>query len=137
MKWKTLKGRVKEIPTGSYRVDWDGEQGSQFSADILDWLFPYWKADTVLAEFPVAGTKSRFDYVNLSRHVILECDGAQHSSFNKHWHKGSRANYLSQIKRDLEKDEIARLNGFKMVRINPEDLPLTKEWFLKTYDITL
>jgi hypothetical protein len=137
MKWFTLKGRATNIPTAKYRVDWDGKQGSQFAAEVLAWLRPYWKGHEMLAEFPVAGTKSRFDYVNLTRHIIVEADGVQHNEFNPHFHRDSRAVYGAQIERDFEKDDIARLNGFTMVRIKPSDLPLTKAWLEKTFDITL
>ena len=137
MKWLTIKGRPKEIATASYKVDWDGKQGSKFAAQVLTWFKPYWRGDVVLAEFPVPGTKSRFDYVNLSKKIILEVDGDQHGEYSPHWHKGSRANYLGQIKRDLEKDSIAEINLFKMVRITTADLPLTKEWLEKTFNITL
>lgn len=137
MKQKTITGRVKEMPTAPYIVDWDGEQGSQFSADILDFLYPYWKHDVVLAEWGVPGTRMRYDYVNLSRRVICECDGLQHDQFSEHWHKGSRTNYLAQIKRDLLKEKVAEINGFKLIRIKPSDLPLTKEFFKRQFDIEL
>lgn len=136
MKWVTLTGRLKEVPTAGYAVDWDGEQGSQFSADVLDWIYPYWKGDPVLAEYPVAGTRMRFDYVNVRRKIILEVDGRQHDAFVKHMHKNRDA-YGAQFKRDIDKDAIARLNGFKMVRVKPGDLPLSREWFKATFDIDL
>lgn len=137
MKWVTLTGRVREIPTAGYAVDWDGDQGSQFSAEVLDWLFPYWKNDPVLAEFPVAGMpRCRFDFVNVRRKVILETDGKQHDQYSPHFH-GNRAALGAQFKRDMDKDAIARLNGFKMVRVKPGDLPLTREWFKATFDIDL
>lgn len=136
MKQKTITGKLKDIPTAPYRVDWDANQGSQFSADVLDFLWAYWKHDVVLAEWPVAGTKLRYDFVNLTKHIVVETDGIQHSQFSDHFH-GSRAGYLNQIKRDLLKDRIAEINGFKMVRINPDDLPLTKEFFKRQFDIDL
>ena len=83
----------------------------------------------------------RYDFVNLTKKVIVETDGRQHDAFNKHFHGNSRANYQAQIKRDLLKDALAEKNGFKMVRIKPGDLPKIrvsiKAWFRATYDITL
>ena len=138
MKFVTPSGKFKDIPVGKYRVDFDGDQGSQFSEEVLDFLYPYWKTDYVYAEVPVAGTKMRYDYVNLTKRIIVETDGEQHDEFVKHFHGTIPvAKYLKQIKNDLLKDQMAEHNGFKMVRIKPGDLPLTKAWFAKHYDITL
>lgn len=137
MKWKTLTGKIKNVPTASYRVDWDGDQGSRFSEEVLDFLFPFWKTHAVLAEYPVAGSKMRFDFVNLTRKIIIETDGFQHDRFSEHFHRGSRAVYSAHQKRDLDKDKIAEINGFQMIRIKPSDLPLTKELFLKAFNVTL
>lgn len=137
MKQLTPTGRTKDIPTKPYLVDWEGEQGSQFSAEVLDFLRPYWRHDVVLSEWPVAGTRLRYDYVNLSRRIVVESDGVQHGAFNEHLHQGSRVNYLNQIKRDLLKDKMAERNGFLMVRITPDDMPLTRDFFKRQFDIDL
>lgn len=139
MKQLTLKGRTKDIPTASYVVDWKGKQGSKFSKEVLDFLYPYWKYDIVLAEWPVAGTKMRYDFVNLTRSIIVETDGKQHDAPSKFFHGdfGMRTNYAAQLERDMDKDAIAEKNGFTMVRIKPHDLPLSKEFFKKNFDIDL
>lgn len=137
MKQITSSGRIKDIKTTPYLVDWDADQGSEFSAEVLDFLSIYWKKDVILSEWPVAGTRMRYDYVNLSKKIIVETDGIQHSEYNPHFHRNSHNIYLAQIKRDVLKDKIAELNGFKMVRINPSDLPITKEFFKRQFDITL
>lgn len=139
MKFKALSGRLVDIRNiHRYRVDWDGDQGSKFSEDVLDFLEPYWKHDIVFAELPVAGKpRMRYDFVNLSKKVIVESDGAQHDAYNAHMHGGSQERYKDQIKRDLFKDRMAEINGFTMVRVKPHDLPLTKDWFLQTWGVTL
>lgn len=137
MEWKTATGKIKNIPMHKYLVDWDGDQGSAFSEDVLDFLHTYWKNDIVCAEVPVAGTKMRYDYVNVSKKIICETDGAQHDKFiSGHFHR-TREDYKAQIKRDMLKDELAQKNGFKMIRIKPTDLPLTKEWLEETFEIKL
>ncbi len=136
MKQVTATGRTKDIPTAPYRVDWDGDQGSEFSAQVLDFLYPYWRHDVVLAEWPVPGTRMRYDFVNLSKRIIAETDGVQHDQFSTHFH-GNRVAFLSQIKRDLLKDKIADLNGFTLIRIKPGDLPLSKDFFKRQFDIDL
>lgn len=143
MKWLTPKGYPKDIRNiHQYRVDWDGEQGSDYAAEILDLLYPYWKYDIVYAELPVVGTnRLRYDYVNVSKRIICECDGKQHDDFSPHFHGNSREKYKKQIKNDILKDSAAERNGYQMVRIKPYDLPKIREdirgWFLETFDITL
>lgn len=141
MKWLTPTGRPKDIRgIHLYKVDWEGDQGSLFSEEVLDLLYPYWKHDIVFAELPVAGTRLRYDYVNLSKKIICECDGKQHDLYSAFMH-GNPEKYKTQIKNDLLKDKAAEVNKFKMVRIKPAHLPLLrvniKDWFLKTHNITL
>lgn len=137
MTFKTLTGRLKSIPVKPYLVCWDCDQGSKFAAEILDFLYRYWRHDVVVAELPVAGTKMSYDYVNLSKKIVVECDGQQHDSYVPGHFHNTRADYLAQIKRDLAKDKAAELNDFKMVRIKPRDLPLTLTWFKEFYNLDL
>lgn len=137
MKWKTSTGKYKNINMPDYLVDWDAKQDSQFSREVLLFLRPYWKHDIVCAQVPVAGTRMSYDYVNVSKRIIVEADGAQHDKLILGFFHRTAEDYKAQFKRDILKDDLAQLNNFKMVRIKPSDLPLTKEWFKKTYDITL
>lgn len=137
MKWKTLSGRLKDIPSHQYRVDFDGDQGSEFSAEVLDFFYPYWKYDVVFAEHPVPGTKMRWDFVNQTKRVILETDGDQHHDPQNHWNKIKPGAWLKQVKHDADKDKIAEKNGYTVVRIRECDLPLTKEWVQETFGIIL
>jgi hypothetical protein len=142
MKWKTASGKLKDIKgVHNYLVDWTAKQGSEFSTEVLGLLQPYWGKDIVFAELPVAGSKMRYDFVNQTKKIIVETDGQQHGSYNKHMHQGSVWNYQAQVTRDLDKDALAEKNGFRMVRIKPEDLPKLrvsiKAWFKAYHDITL
>lgn len=142
MKWKTPNGKIRDIKgIHTYLVDWTASQGSEFSTEVLELLEPYWRHDMVFAELPVAGTRLRYDFVNLSKRIICETDGIQHSCFSEHFHSGSREKYKLQIKNDLLKDRAAETNGFQMVRIKPADLPKLrvspKAWFKAYHDITL
>lgn len=138
MKWKTISGKLKDVNMGNHLIDWDDDQDSKFSKEVADFLHPYWKYDVVCVQVPVAGReKMTYDYVNVSKKIIMEVDGSQHQSFNKHFHGDCRAKYRAQIDRDLLKDKLAEKNGFTMIRIRPEDLPLTKEWVEETWEITL
>ncbi len=146
MKWKTPSGRLKDIKgVHQYLVDWTAKQGSEFSREVLGLLEPYWRGHIVFAELPIpviGGVKGmRYDFVNQTRRIIVETDGAQHSQMSEFFHQGSRLNYQAQIRRDLLKDDLAEKNGFRMVRIKPDDLPKLrvsiKAWFRATHDITL
>lgn len=120
-----------------YCIDWMDDQDSKFSAEVLEFFAPYWRHHIVYTQVPVAGTKMSYDYVNITKRVIIEADGIQHQDPNSHFHGGSNAKWLSQIKRDDLKDRMAEANGYTMVRITPEHLPLTKKWVESTFDIKL
>lgn len=141
MKFKTPTGRFKDVNVAHYRVDFDGEQGSDFSAEVLDLLYPYIKYDVVLAEFPVVGTRLRYDYIDLNRKLAIECDGVQHDDPLAYHNRGSKAVWLAQIKRDDLKNRMAEANGWTMVRIKPDDMPALrkdiKKWFWDTYEVNL
>lgn len=137
MIWQTLTGRKKNISIKPYLVCWDCDQGSDFSTEVLEFLYPYWRHDVVACELIVAGTKMRFDYVNLSKKIIVETDGEQHDDPDNYWNQSDKFAYGKQMKRDLLKDRFAELNGFKMVRIKPRDLPLSRKWFEEFYGIIL
>jgi hypothetical protein len=120
-----------------YLIDWYDDQDSQFSAEVIEFFEPYWKHDFVYAQVNVAGTRMSYDYVNTVKKIILEVDGEQHQNPLSFRHGGSNAKWLSQVKRDDLKDRMAAANGYTMIRITPEHLPLTKAWVEKTFDVAL
>lgn len=121
-----------------YLIDWDGKQDSDQSTRLANFLRPYWKHDIVCVQVPVAGTRMSYDYVNCSKKIIVEFDGAQHDRLILgHFHR-TPEDYRAQIKRDVLKDDLAIKNGFTMIRIKPDDLDkLSKEWFEKEFGISL
>lgn len=137
MKWKTPTGRLKDIPMHHYLVDWMADQDSQFSAEVLEFFRPYWRHDVVCAQVPVAGNRMSYDYVNVTKRIIVEADGIQHDNPNSHFHGGSNAKWLGQIKRDHLKNDLAAKNGFTMIRIKPDDMPLSRRWVESTFGVTL
>jgi hypothetical protein len=136
MKWKTLSGKLKDVATPQYSIDWDGDFASKLEEEIADWFYPYWKGDIVTAQFPIPGTKMSLDFFNVSRRIAIEGQGRQHSEYTPFLSR-SRAGYLSQIKRDESKRKWCDLNGVTLIEIHPSNLPLTKEWVEETYSITL
>ena len=135
MKFKLLNGRLKDFNVSSTRIDWDGDSLSDFQAECKDFFYPYWKHDIVCEEFRLFGRMS-LDIFNISRRIVVEVQGRQHSAYVPFF-SGSRSGYLGQIKRDLKKVEFCRINGLTLIEIFPENMPLTKKWFLDTYSINL
>lgn len=137
MRFKTLTGRVKDVNINRLLIDWDGDDfGSQFEAEFADWIHPYWRHDVVVCQLPVAGTRLSIDFFNVTRRIAAEIQGRQHLEYVE-WLSGSRAGYLSQIKRDLVKAEWCAANQIKLIEILPKDLPLTKDFFKRQFDIDL
>lgn len=138
MKWKTLKGREKNIPMQKYLADWDAPCLSKFQFNVLQFLRKYWENHVVYLELPVAGTKMRIDIYNASKRIAVECDGNQHVGFNKFFHNNNRVLYWKQLDRDDKKGKYCDLNNVQLVRVFEDDLKdLSREWFKKNYEIDL
>lgn len=134
MKLKTLKGTLKDFPVKPL-INWEGNSLSVFQEKVKAFLYLYWKNDVVCEEFRIVERMS-LDLFNVSKHVAVEIQGRQHNEYVKHFAR-SRSGYEAQLHRDRKKADWCSINQIVLVEILPEDLPLTKEWFLKTYQITL
>lgn len=135
MKFKTLDGKdrfVKNIK--NLIIDWDGKSRSKFQFEVKTFLKPYWKGDVVFEELKVVGTRLSLDFFNANKKIAIEAQGQQHFKYVKFFH-GNRANFLSQIKRDVKKIEFCELNNIKLIEIYPNDI-LSKELFEK-FEISL
>jgi hypothetical protein len=135
MKFKTLDGKdrfVKNIK--NLIIDWDGKSRSKFQFEVKTFLKPYWKGDVVFEELKIVGTRLSLDFFNANKKIAIEVQGQQHFKYVKFFH-GNRANFLSQIKRDVKKIEFCELNNIKLVEIYPNDT-LSKELFEK-FEISL
>lgn len=132
------KGRRRVFRFNQYLIDWDHTYGSKTQRFVQDFMRPFWQHDVVLAEALVPGPQRlRLDLYNVSRSIIIEVSPTRtHSAFNPFFHR-SLAGYRASIKRDLAKQDFARLNGLTLVEVSDADLPLTKTWFKKQYGITL
>ena len=120
------KGRKKTIKSPSkYLIDWDGKSLSKFQKAAKDFLRPYWKFDYVFEEFPMIGSKNRFDIYNATKRVVVELMGKQHEKFVPFFQK-NRANFLRQVKRDLDKHEFCKRNNIILVEFTE------KEFYNKT-----
>lgn len=138
MKFITPFGKSKNVNLSKYLIDWNDDSLSKFQWKTKQFLYPYWRTHVVCEELLLAGTRLRLDFLNVSRNIAIECQGAQHTNFNSHFHNGKRSNYLGQIKRDLNKSEWCEKNDLLLVEIFEQDIDdLSPQWFLEKYDITL
>lgn len=138
MKLKKLHSdREVSINLAKYKVDWDAPCRSKYQLQIKKWLRPYWGHHVCLEEFLIPGSKMRYDFVNLTKKIIVEMNGIQHDNYNKHFHRGNRLNFLSQVTRDQCKRDWAEANGFQMIEILPDDLPLSVAFFREKFSIEL
>jgi hypothetical protein len=105
------------------RINWTSKSRSdlQFKCKLI--LNSYWANDIISEEQVVPGTKMRFDFVNFSKKIILEINGQQHYTYNKHFHKKNIFNYTDSINRDNKKKKFALMNDFMFLEVRtPEEL---------------
>jgi len=128
MIFKTLTGSLKRVTKPKkYLVDWRSKSRSniQFRAKVF--LENHWKDHVVFEEFPVAGTRLRFDFYNANKRVAVEVHGQQHTKFVPFFHK-RRSGFVSQLRRDQQKVDFCELNKIRLVEIFNEK-EINKETF--------
>lgn len=129
MKFKRLNSNKEvNVNVAKYLIEWDEKSASKFQKSVKDFLKPYWHVYVCLEEFRIPGTRCRADFINLSTKVMIEVNGSQHEKYNQFFHP-TRLDYFNQIKRDVQKSEWAKQNGFKYIEIYPSDLPLSRKFF--------
>mgnify|MGYP002634205432 CR=1 FL=1 len=128
MLFKTLSGSNKRIIRAKkYLIDWEKKSRSKIQFNAKQFLKPYWVNHVVFEEFPVAGTRLKFDFYNANKNIAVEINGQQHVKFVKFFHK-TRSNFVSQIRRDQQKIDFCALNDIKFIEIYSEK-ELTKKKF--------
>ena len=116
-------GREKKIKNVSkYLIDWDSKCRSGIQKDVKDQAKPYWFADVVFEEFPVAGTRMTLDLYNATQKIAIEVDGNQHYKFNRFFHSDSRQKFLRQLQRDEKKEYFCEINKIKLIRVLESDV---------------
>lgn len=136
MIFKTLTGSTKRVPRAKkYIINWDSSSRSKMQFETKQYLKDYWFHDIVFEEFPIAGTKMTFDFYNPNKKIAVEVQGKQHLKYTPFFHGKSKSNFLSQIKRDNDKQKFCELNDIILAEIYPED-KLCENLF-KSFNITL
>jgi len=130
MLFKTLTGSQKRVMRPKkYLIDWDAKSKSNIQFNAKQFLKDYWSNHVVFEEFPVAGTRLRFDFYNANKNVVIEINGQQHVKFVPFFHK-RRSNFVSQIRRDQQKIDFCELNSIKFIEIYSES-ELNREKFIE------
>lgn len=130
MEFKKVTGGKKQVNLYKYQIDWDSKSLSNFQWKVKQFLKTYWRAHLVCEEMLLAGTKLRLDFFNCTKRLAIECQGAQHESFNKFFHSNSRINFVRQLDRDEIKNRWCEINNIELIKIYERDLPLSLEFFI-------
>jgi len=132
MKWKTLKGNIRPLNERKYLINWDGNSLSLFQRKIKNFLKYYWEDDIVGEEVTLPYTRLRVDIMNFTRKIAIECNGKFHVEHTPYWQKDIQA-FHRQVSRDVEKETLLELNGFRVIEIYEKNMPLTEDWILNTF----
>ena len=122
MVFKTLTGSSKRVSKAKkYLIDWSGKSRSKMQYNCKQFLKSYWLNDIVFEEFPIAGTRLSIDFYNSNKKIAIEVQGGQHLKYTPHFHGKSKQTFLSQIRRDNDKQEFCKINDIRLVEIYPGD----------------
>ena len=136
MKFKTLIGSLKNVrKPRNYLINWEAESKSKLQFNTKQFLHQYWKNHIVFEEFPLVGTRLRFDFYNANKKIIIEVQGQQHTKYVPYFHGKSKSGYIDQLRRDNDKLRFCEINRLKFVEIFSEE-EICLDTF-KKYDILL
>lgn len=136
MIFKTLLGSTKRVKKPkNYMVKWDKPSRSKMQFEVKKFIKNYWFNDIVFEEFPIVGTRMSLDLYNGNKNIAIEVQGAQHLKYTPFFHGKSKTTFLSQIRRDNDKQEFCKLNKIKLVEVYPKD-ELSVDLF-KTFGVIL
>lgn len=136
MIFKTLIGSTKRLKKPKkYMVNWDKASRSKMQFGVKQFVKNYWFNDVVFEEFPIVGTRMSLDLYNANKNIAIEVQGAQHLKYTPFFHGKSKSTFLSQIRRDDDKQEFCKLNQIKLVEIYPKD-ELSTDLF-ESFGVTL
>ncbi len=122
MKLLNIKGKPQSKNVSKYLIKWDKKSRSGIQFNVKKYLKTIWKNDSVYEEFPVFGSLLKVDFLNSTKKIAIEVNGPQHSSYNPFFHNNSISNFLKSIKRDCSKSEWLKLNGYKLIEIDENNI---------------
>lgn len=132
MKLLPLKGSIPfSVNFSKYKINWDYSR-SKVQQKVQNFLKPYWKFDTVLAEYRVPRSLLRLDIFNCTKGIIVEVSPEDHhGKYNEFFHK-NRANYKRSIDRDMQKIDWAKRNNLQLIELNYSDVDNLSREYVKT-----
>ena len=136
MRLLNIRGKLVSKNVSYYLIKWDKPSRSNFQFDVKQFLKKYWQNHIVYEEFPVYGTKLRVDILNATMRIAVEVNGVQHVEFSKFFH-GYKSNFFRSIQRDINKIQWLELNNFKIVEIEPTDMPLTVNYIKNKLGVSI
>jgi very-short-patch-repair endonuclease len=104
----------------NYLINWTSQSRSKFQAEVKKFLKQYWLHNIVFEEFPIVGTRLSLDFYNANKRIAIEVQGRQHTKYVEFFHQ-NRMNFLSQLKRDQNKERFCELNDIVLVTIYEND----------------
>lgn len=130
MRLYDIRGRLIYKNVKPYLIDWEGKSASKGQFKVKRFFKQYWQRHLVYEEFPVYSSRLRVDFLNATRKLAIEYNGVQHNEFNPFFHK-NRMNYFFSIKRDMKKAEWLEKNGFKLIELEEDDIPLLSPEYIR------
>lgn len=136
MRWLKHSDKYVWHSDNKYRIKWDKKAPSKGAQAVKDFLYKYCRNQIWYEEYRLPGCLLKVDFLSPNKKIAIEFQGVQHSKFNPHFH-GNRLGFLKSIRRDIQKEEILTLNGYTLVEIFDEDLPVSRKFFLENYNIMI
>lgn len=127
----SITGKLITKKVDNYLIEWDKPSRSKVQFRMKQFLRPIWKYQILFEEFPVFGSKMKVDFLNATKKIAIEVNGAQHKEYNEFFHKGSRANYLNSIRRDWAKTEWLERNDYSLIEIEEDEVDSVSIEFIK------
>lgn len=79
---------------------------------------------------PATGRNLELDGYSPVVRLAFEYDGAQHSQYNRYFHRGGPDEFLYQVKKDNYKDKLCKEHGITLVRIPHFVAPIDLERYI-------
>lgn len=121
MQFTTLTNKKRKCRNlQKYLIDWSSDSRSKFQSEVKKFLKRYWLHNIVFEEFPIVGTRLSLDFYNANKKIAVEVQGRQHVKYVEFFHQ-NRSNFLSQLKRDQNKERFCEINEIKLITIYEKD----------------
>jgi hypothetical protein len=138
MRLYNIYGNLQNKNVSRFLIKWDAKSRSKLQFKAKQFFETVWDGQIVYEEFPVFGSRMKVDFMNFTKRIAIEVNGAQHTNFNKFFHNNSRMNYLESIKRDHEKSLWLEKNSFTLIELYQEDVDnLSKELFDSKFGVNI